>query len=185
MNEFLDKIKNATLKQVLIVLITVGPTLAAGAKGIWSIGVENYWWGNGHGKIERTQLCLMREYYGKSPLEEHVIELNSEKIFVKVYETGDALIARTNSGALSWSLARTQDEVIAKCDQDSKKVALNLSGVAYASEPVQVGVYQDTVIEWLDSVHVKVKRTFDSGCYQIIVINAAIGQVVEILESSC
>jgi hypothetical protein len=192
MNEWIESIKNATLKQVLVVLLAIAPTLGAAGKGIWSVGVENYWWGNGHGKIERVQLCLMREYYGKPSADEKTIKVGDAKIFVKVYDSGDAMISRTGNGSLTWSLSRTQDEVLEKCESDSKKVVSLFASEAYAAEPsrpsepsipVQVE-FTDSVLEWMDGIFVKVRRDY-IDCYQILIINAASGQIETVLETTC
>lgn len=187
MNEWIDKIRNATLKQALIFFMAILP-LAPAAKGVWEFGVEARLWGTGKGRQEQVNLSCMKANFGLDPKESKMlVDGETDKILFRLYESGDILIVRRKLD----EFGDTKQDMLwlpKRCAPAETQFALNLVSEAYASPKTIYTVnslWRDEVMGWLDAFRVVVKRTHSNGCVEIIVVDAATGQILEKRQSTC
>lgn len=182
----LDKMKDSTLKQVLILFFILAPTLTGFSKGVWEFGVDQKWWGKGKGQSEQINLILAKKNIMSTPTNViRVIDEETDKLELRVYPTGDVLVIRhiaTVDGEhqrMTWLPRQNPEKIL-----ESKLWRDNL---AYAMDgQYKVNMFTDEVIEWIDDYHVQIKRTnIETKCWEVVVVDVTNGHIIEILEEGC
>lgn len=175
----IGSIKNEKVRAVIMVLIAVIPL-------VWQQGLQNGWWGFLEGPLERVNRVMAMQYIGYPPLDRvKVIDTEEDFLEVQVFSTGDALVVR-RTRRVDGSVDQ-QHRWITKAPLD-KIVGDGWPTPAYAqpvTAPPANEHYVDRFLDIVDEYRIKIERSYENGCIEIIIINVATGQIEKTLSRIC
>lgn len=180
LNLLLGGIKNEKVRAIIMVLIAVVPL-------VWQQGLQNGWWGFLEGPLEKVNRVMAMQYIGYPPTDRiKIIDTEEDFLEVQVFSTGDALVVRRTrraNGSVDQQHRWITKEPLSKILGDSWWPTSAYAKPATA--PPANEFYTDRFLDIIDEYHVKLERSYENGCIEILIINLATGQITETLSRVC